>query len=348
MSRPVVAVLSMGGTISCAPDGSGGLVPTTSSADGPALEEVEDVEVRPVAWSLTDSTEITLDELVHLAAEIRRLVEGGVDAVVVTQGTDTLEESVYALSLLRPLERPVVLTAAMRAPDLPGSDARSNLLAAIRAAVDPDLARSGAGAVVVMNDQIHSARWVHKAHTQRLDAFDSGDGGLLGVLAEGTPVLLRTDPASAVPPLLDTDGGVNVPVAMLTAVLEDGTALIEAVPRLGYGGLVLEGAGGGHVSGAAARTLGEIARELPVVLASRTRSGAVLTGTYGSPGAEIDLLARGCVPAGLLSALKVRVLLALLLRSGVPRAEIEALIRAEGYLAAGGSLSSVKTSRPAR
>jgi L-asparaginase len=326
MRRPVVAVLSMGGTISCAPADTGGLVPARASADGLALC---DVEVRSISWSLTDSTEITLDEMVRLAAEIRRLATTGVDGVVVTQGTDTLEESVYAMSLLRPLERPVVFTAAMRAPDRPGSDALANLLDAIRASVDPDLARSREGAVVVMDERIHGARWVHKGHTQHLDAFDSGETGPLGVLAEGTPILLGDPPVSTVPSLLEEDTGGGAPVAMLTAVLDDSTALIEALLPLGYRGLVIEGAGGGHVSAAAAEALGEVAREIPVVLAARPRSGAVLTRTYGSPGAEIDLLARGCVPAGRLSALKARMLLALLLRTGMPRTPLEELIRAE-------------------
>lgn len=338
MRRPVVAVLSMGGTISCAPGETEGLVPSRASADGLSLP---DVEIRSLSWSLTDSTEITLDELVRLALEIRRLVATGIDGVVVTQGTDTLEESVYAMSLLRPLERPVVFTAAMRAPDRPGSDARSNLQAAVRASVDPALARSREGAVVVMDDRIHAARSVHKTHTQRLDAFDSGEAGPLGVLAEGVPILLGEAPASPVPALLDRDRGGSAPVAMLTAVLDDDTALLEALLPLGYRGLVIEGAGGGHVSSAAAEALGEIAREIPVVLAARPRGGAVLTRTYGSPGAEIDLLSRGCVPAGLLSALKVRMLLALLLRTEMPRAALEEILRAEAEFPAPGGGADV-------
>ena len=112
-------------------------------------------------------------------------------------------------------------------------------------------------------------------------------------------------------------------------MLDQDTELISAVSWAGYHGLVVEGFGGGHVSGAVARALGEIAREIPVVFASRTRAGAVLERTYGSPGAELDLIERGCIPSGELPALKARVLLTMLLRSGYPRREAEALLRDE-------------------
>lgn len=317
-----VAVLSLGGTITCAPDESGGLVPATDPTAG---LELDGVDVRSISWSLTDSTEITVDELVRLAGEVRRMADE-VDGVVVTQGTDTLEESAFVMSLLRPLDRPVVLTAAMRAPTVPGSDAQSNLTAAIRTAVDPQVHRLAGGAVVVMNDQIHSARWVQKMHTQRLDSFGSGEAGVVGVIAEGRPLVLSREPAPAVPPLIDTDAGGPVRVALHPVALDEDARVLRAIGDLDLDGLVVEAAGGGHVSGATAEFLGEIAGRVPVVLTSRTRSGAVLRETYGSPGAEIDLIRRGCTPAGLLPALKARLLLVLLLRSGYTRGEIEGLI----------------------
>lgn len=339
MHKPVVAVVSVGGTISCAPaDGpDGGLVPTSVPAESVALD---DVAVRSVQWSLTSSSEITFDDVVALAREIERQAGDGADAVVVTQGTDTLEEVAYALSLLRPLGRPVVLTAAMRAPTLAGSDASVNLTAAIAAALDPGLSAATCGAVVVMNDQIHSARWVQKAHTQRLDAFSSFGFGEIGVISEGRPVVLGTDVPSSVAPLLASDTGEGINVALLTATLDQDTRLIQAIPALGYHGLVIAGVGGGHVSGAAADVLEEVAQSIPVVYASRAMGGAVLTNTYGSPGAEIDLIRRGCVPSGLLSALKARVLLTMLLRSGYRRGQAEAILAREGSGARAPSVNS--------
>lgn len=334
----------MGGTISCTPtdEGLGGLVPTRDSADGLVIDGVT---VRSVPWSLTDSAEITFSEVIQLAHRIKELATGGVDGVVVTQGTDTLEETAYILSLLRPLDRPVVVTGAMRAPALAGSDAQMNLHSAVATAIAPELASVTAGAVVVMNEQIHSAKWVQKSHTQRIDAFQSGDYGELGAISEGRPVFLRRDPEPVIEPLLESLGtephascsadcgteietGANV--ALLIVPLDHDSKLIEAVPSMGYAGLVIEGMGGGHMNGPAAVALGQVARSVPVVFTSRTRAGAVLTKTYGSPGAELDLMRRGCIPSGMLTALKARVLLTLLLRAGYAHDQIREAVETEG------------------
>lgn len=329
MRKPTVVVISMGGTISCSPspDAADGLVPASDPAASLALD---DVMIHSVPWSLTDSAEITFNELHRLADEVRAQVASGADGVIVTQGTDTLEETAYAFSLLRPADKAVVFTAAMRAPGDAGSDAVSNLRAAIFTAIDPELPHTAFGAIAVMNDQIHSARWVQKCHTQRLDAFTSGEHGVLGVISEGRPTFLQREREPVIPRLLDTDAERKARVALLTAAVDQDTRLIEALPRLEYAGAVIEALGGGHVSSTVAEALGEVALAMPVVFGSRTRAGAVLTRTYGSPGAELDLIRRGCVPAGLLPAVKARVLLTLLLRSGYSKKHAEASVMAEG------------------
>lgn len=329
---PRVAVVSMGGTISCAPsgDGTAGLVPTHDSGDGLIIDGVT---VEPVSWSLTDSAEITFHELIRLAVRIRELVADGVDGIVITQGTDTIDETAYVLSLLRPVDRPVVVTGAMRAPTVAGSDAQMNLHGAVATAIAPELPDVTAGAVVVMNDQIHSAKWVQKSHTQRIDAFRSGEHGVLGILTEGRPVFLRRDPEPALSPLLDAveAAGSGSDVALLTIPMDHDARLITVVGGLGYRGLVVEGMGGGHVNGPAAAALGDVADSMPVVFSSRTRAGAVLMKTYGSPGAELDLIARGCVPSGLLTALKARILLTLLVRADYTREQIRDVFEAEQH-----------------
>lgn len=323
---PQVAVMSLGGTISCAPSADGsGLIP---AADSTAGFVSPDFDVQTIPWSLTDSTEITFDEIHRLAHRARDLESDGSDGVIITQGTDTLDDVAWTLSLLRPTRRPLVLTGAMRAPSTPGSDAEANLLAALATSVLPGLADSTNGAVVVMNNQIHSARWVHKGHTQDPAAFTSGEAGVLGVISEGRPVLLRRDLPHPLPPLADdTVADPDVRVALLTATMDQDTALIEAIPDLGYAGLVVEGLGGGHVNAEIAAALGKIARHLPVMFAARPRAGFVLTRTYGSPGAELDLLDRGCLSTGALSASKARILLTLLLRTGRHRQDIEKLVQ---------------------
>jgi L-asparaginase len=102
----------------------------------------------------------------------------------------------------------------------------------------------------------------------------------------------------------------------------DDTRLMAAVAELGYAGAVIEGMGAGHVHADAAPVLGALAERIPVVLASRVMTGPVFTDTYGYPGAEIDLIARGLVPAGCLSGLKARLLLGLLLRDTSDRSVI--------------------------
>ena len=102
--------------------------------------------------------------------------------VVVTQGTDTLEETAFQLDLMLDVRQPVVVTGALRNPALPGADGAANLLAAIRVAADP--AATGLGVVVVMNDEVHAARLVSKTHTHKPSAFASPAAGPLGWIAE--------------------------------------------------------------------------------------------------------------------------------------------------------------------
>lgn len=327
-STPKVAVISLGGTIACAPSTTGsGLVPTD---DPTAIISTPGFDITPISWSLTDSTEITFDEIERLAEKARQLEDEGIDGIVITQGTDTLDEVAWTLSLLRPTRRPLVVTGAMRSPSTPGSDAAANLNAAVATSVLPELAQATLGAVVVMNNQIHSAKWVQKSHTQSTDAFSSGELGVLGVISEGRPFLLRKDVVDDLPNLMPGSFKQPARVVMLPSSLDSDTTVLDVIPNLDINGLVIEGVGGGHVSGAVAVALGNVAERMPVIFAARPKSGAVLSRTYGSPGAELDLIKRRCVCAGFLTGPKARVLLTLLIRSGRPRHEIEKIIKKVG------------------
>ncbi len=114
------------------------------------------------------------------------------------------------------------------------------------------------------------------------------------------------------------------PVALLKVALGDDGRLLPAITSVGYRGLIVEATGGGHVPGAMVEPLADLARQIPVVLTSRTGAGEVLRGTYGFPGSETDLLGRGLIHAGMLDGPKARILLALLLGSDAPRETIEA------------------------
>jgi L-asparaginase len=318
---PRVAVFSMGGTISSVDSGGKGVEPTlTGEALVSDVPEIADVaEVSAVSFRQAASGELRIEDLVELAAEISARIDGGAAGAVVTQGTDTIEETSFCLDLLVEGEAPVVVTGAMRNPTLPGADGPANLLASIQVAASA-VAR-GLGTVVVLNDEIHAARFVHKTHTSNPATFRSDPVGPLGWISEGVPriVVRPTGEHKVTLP----EGAQEVPVALYHVALGDDGRLLSAMEEAGYAGLVVEAMGGGHVPSVMVETLEDLASRMPVVLASRTGGGEVLRTTYGFIGSEVDLLERGLIYAGPLDGRKARLLLALLLMSGATKEEIE-------------------------
>lgn len=316
MSLPQITVFSLGGTISSGQQGEYGVVPSLEAAclisSVPQLAEV--AEIDPINLRQVASPGITLNDVRELAEAIRLRASQGCEGVVVTQGTDTLEEVAFALDLVLDLEIPVVVTGAMRNPTLAGADGPANLLAAVLVAASRSA--QGLGVLVVMNEEIHAARYVQKTHTQNAAAFSSSPLGPLGWVAEGkTRILSRPFLRRAAPPLsLDAE---NVAVALLTIGAFDDGRLVRAAYDLGFSGAVVQSLGGGHVPPWIMSDLGRLARTIPTILASRAAGGEVLRSTYGFPGSEIDLRAEGLIPAGYLTGVKARVLLMLLLGSGV-------------------------------
>ncbi len=313
-----VTVFSLGGTIGSTKGGndgiSGGVMPRLGAGElvaaVPQLHGVAEVEA--VAFRQVPSSDLTWRDLVVLAREITERFEAGVAGIVVTQGTDTIEESSFVLDLLVRDIRPVVVTGAMRNPTLAGPDGPANLLAAVQVAASSEAC--GLGTLVVFNDEIHAARFVRKTHTSSVATFRSSPVGPLGWVVEGRPRIAFRAPRLEGAP---TGVGTEVPpVALLKATLNDDLRLISKVESLGYAGLVIEGFGGGHVPGYIVPALEDLASRMPVVLASRTGGGEILQVTYEFPGSERDLLSRGLIPAGFLDGLKARVLLSLLLATG--------------------------------
>ncbi len=318
--RPRVRVLSLGGTIaSTSAPGEGGVVPRLTAADlveaVPQLQTVADVEA--TSFRQCASGDVTMADLVALAAEVQRELDAGADGVVVTQGTDTIEETSYALDLLVGHSRPVVVTGAMRNPTLPGADGPANLLAAVQVAGSPAMADQGC--VVVLNDEVHAARFVRKTHTSSPSTFASPTTGPVGWVVEGR---VRGALRPLAQPVLPAVTGEVPPVALVKVALGDDGRLVQQLESLGYAGVVVEALGGGHVPSRMVPALEALAARVPVVLASRTGGGEVLRETYGFPGSERDLIARGLVPAGALDGLKARVLLALLLAGGAGQDEV--------------------------
>jgi len=332
-----ITLLSLGGTIAStrSPDGSEGAVPGLGALDllATATGHLVDVAVTARDLRLLPSSALTFDDVLEVASAVNAEFAAGVGGVVVTQGTDTIEEMSFALDLLICDERPVVVTGAMRTPAEAGPDGPANVLAALSVAASPQA--RGLGCVVVMNDQIHAARFVRKSHTTSPGAFTSPTCGPIGWVAEGrVRVVLRPGALATRPgPIL----GPVPPVAIVTMALGDDGRMLDAVTSSGYAGLVVEAFGAGHVPGSSVARLARVAAEVPTVLASRTGAGAVLDGTYGFSGSEGELLAAGLISAGSLDARKSRIVLSLLLASGAERGDI---VRTFAALDGGGEQSA--------
>ncbi|GIE37783.1 asparaginase [Actinoplanes lobatus] len=311
-----IMVAGLGGTIAMTGHRDGGVAPTLSASElveavpglsGTGIElDVRSFRNRPGAA-------LTLGDLGELLSLLRESFASGAAAAVVTQGTDTIEETAYALSLLHTGDEPIVVTGAMRNPTLAGADGPANLLAAVRVAADPGA--RGLGCLVVFADEIHAADRVRKTHTTSVATFASPNGGPLGYLAEGRAHLLNRPARRHTVPVESLAAPARV--TLCTATLGDDGNLLPLLAERSDG-LVIAALGVGHVPESWVPHLEAAARRIPVVLASRTGGGRVATSTYGYPGAERDLIARGLIPAGFLDPYKARLLLQLLLTAGHP------------------------------
>jgi L-asparaginase len=314
-----VTVISTGGTIAMTPIEAGdGVAPSLSAADllreVPGLDSVARLEA--VGFRRLPGAHLDLADVLALAERIERELKDGA-GVVVTQGTDTLEEVAYALDLLLSPDRPVVVTGAMRNPSLLSADGPANLSAAVRVAASAEAL--AAGVLVVMDDEIHSARLVQKSHPSGLGAFSSFPGPI-GWLCEGR-VRIALRPVER-RQLAVAPGHEPAPVALVTAALGDEGSMLEGLPEAGFAGAVIEALGGGHLPAAMAERAGALAERMPVVFSTRVGSGEVLRETYDFPGSEVDLIRRGLIPAGVLDGPKARILLSLALLAGLDRDEI--------------------------
>ncbi|MDE2281644.1 MAG: asparaginase [Actinomycetales bacterium] len=321
-TRTRVVLYTTGGTIaSTDADGSGGVRPNLGGAAllGDAAGALGDIDLEVIGVRQVPSGELTLRDAIELSDRIRHDLDGGVAGVVIAQGTDTIEEFAFALDLLS-TDGPVVVTGAMRHPGELGADGPANLAAAIRVASDPGMRDSGV--TVVMNDEIHAARFVRKSDSSSPAAFASRTAGPIGRVVEGR-VRRYVSPAMLARVIEPTRLSADVPaVALVTCALGDDGRVLERLLELGYAGVVVEGFGGGHVPGRLVGPLAALAGQVPVVLASRTGAGDTLETTYGYDGSERDLLGRGLISAGFLDGRKARVLLSLLLATGAPTAQV--------------------------
>lgn len=311
---PRVVILATGGTIASTYDASrGGFVPALSGtqlADNvPELKRHARIDVEQLGN--IHGADMTPSEWLKILRRTRELLASPeVSGVVVTHGTDTLEETAYFLDLTVPSDKPVVIVGAQRPASVPDSDGHRNLLDAVRVVLSTEA--SGKGALVVMNGQINAAREVTKTHTSEVQTFQSLEFGALGVV----------DPEVRF---------YRAPLRRQTIGIADHTSLgrVEIVSH--YAGadgalvralwlapkehqpdaLVIAATGLGNVGSRMYEVLAE-ARErgLPVVISTRVYTGRVYP-VYATRGGGISLRDLGCVFADNLSPQKARILLML-------------------------------------
>lgn len=299
-----ILVLTTGGTIACTTGPDGVLIPTVSGRDlvATVATRFDPAETTFEVRELTrlDSSAITLADVDEVVAAIHHgLADPEVSGIVVTHGTDSLEDTAMAVDIFHSDPRPVVFTGAMRPFDHDHPDGPENLFDAAVIAADPS-ARD-LGALVVFGRAVLPARGVSKRHTSRLDAFST------------------TAPEDAVrPAALPPTPLAGVDVAVLAA---SPGAAGHHVPT-GVHGLVVEALGSGNVGPALGEALGRMLDSgIPVVISTRVPEGAV-AGSYGGAGGGATLAAKGAVGSGHLRAGQSRMLLAAAIATGTDPATL--------------------------
>ena len=317
-----MVVVSTGGTIASRVDRERDVV--TSAASGAELVDhmagPAGVDVAVDEFVMVGSFLFDLDLVFRLTRRIAgHLADDAVAGVVVTQGTDTMEESAYMADLLVASDKPVVFTGAQRHADEPDSDGPRNLGDAVRVAAAP--AARGLGATIVFEQEIHAARDATKVHAARVGTFASGEHGKLGevdgeaVIVHRRPTLRRTFAAERIEPRVD----------LVKLVMGSDGRFIDHAVADGAKAIVVEAFGRGNATLAvvdAVRRASE--RGVLVAVTTRCPQGRVLP-VYGDGGGK-DLVAAGAAFAGDLSGVKARILLSVLLADDRPRAEIVDLL----------------------
>ncbi|MFB6305276.1 MAG: asparaginase [Haloferacaceae archaeon] len=296
-------VLSTGGTI--ASTGEEGATPELDASD---LLAGLDVDARAESFATVPSPHLTFDLLADLRARVEDLVADGSEGVVVTVGTDTLEEVAAFLGDTYAGDPPVVVTGAMRTADAPGADGPANLRAALSTAADPGAA--GRGVLVTFADRVLPAGEARKVHATRPDAFRAPEFGPLGVVREGGVDWRRERDRG---PTFDPDpDALTADVPVVHATL-DAPAGRVPTPDDPPAAVVLATTGAGHVPPALLDPLADLRDAgVPVVATTRCPEGRLLAETYGFEGSERSLRDLGCLVADLPpAAARVRTVVAL-------------------------------------
>jgi L-asparaginase len=303
-SLPNVHIIGTGGTIGSAGDywhGRTTRVPIDSLARIPGVEKLAAITTEQL-WNVGSSA-IGPARWLELSRHVtdRLASRPSLSGIVITHGTDTMEETAYFLDLTVGGDRPVVLTGSMRPSDMPGADGPANLLNAVKVAADP---RSrGRGVMITMDDRLFAARDVTKTNSMRVETFQAPDRGALGIV-DSYGIVFHRAASSRQQPQFDIGGIRALPkVDIVYSYAGADSVAIDALVAAGAKGLVIAGVGKGNMPAEQGRAVERATkRGVIVVVTTRTGSGAVPTEGLN-----------GLIGAGDLNAQKARVLLMLAL-----------------------------------
>jgi L-asparaginase len=329
----MIALVFTGGTISMKLDpATGAAVPALSAED--ILAQVPGLDaISPIAvddFSRLPGPHVTPEQMWRLARHAADWLErDDVTGMVITHGTDTIEETAYLLDLVLLSDKPVVLVGAMRTVSDPGWDGPANLLAAVRVAASP--AARGRGVLVVMDDRILPAREVRKVHTESSASFTAPEFGPLGQVDGGLVLFKREAPprpgwrAGGAPPGLRV-GRLETRVDLIQAYTGMDDSLIRYAVAHGAQGLALVAYGRGNVPPSIVPALRDaVSAGVLVTVSSRCVAGRV-SARYGYDGGGLQLKNLGAILAGDLSAAKARLLQMVALGANVEAARARTLV----------------------
>ena len=305
-----ILVLHTGGTISMQADASGAVVTSSDNPMNHVSNPLEGIQVHSLDFFNLPSPHIKPKHMLALYQKIKEEADN-YDGVVITHGTDTLEETAYFLDTMEVPHMPIILTGAMRSSNELGSDGVYNYLSALRVASDDKAADKGV--LVVMNDEIHAAKYVTKTHTTNVSTFQTPTHGPLGLIMKQEILYFKT----AEPRVrfdLDHIQGL-VPIISAYAGMTD--ELIDMLDLEQLDGLIIQAFGAGNIPKETAQKLESLLQKgIPVALVSRCFNG-IAEPVYAYQGGGVQLQKSGVFFVKELNAQKARLKLLIALNAGL-------------------------------
>lgn len=307
-----ILILHTGGTISMAEDENGHVFPNAVNPMNAVSMQFDEVNLVTEDIFNLPSPHVTLSDMLVLKNRIKTaFIVEDFDGVVITHGTDTLEETAFFLDTTLSRGKPIVITGAMRSSNELGTDGIYNLLTAIRVAADSN--SSDRGVLVVMNDEIHSARYVTKTHTTNVSTFQTPTHGPVGLLTKNKIIYFHKDSENQHLDVATVHGKVPIVKAFAGMTGE----ILDLLNLEQLDGLVIEALGAGNLPPIASQSLQRLLdAKVPVVLVSRCFNG-IAEPVYSYQGGGSQLYEAGVMFADEVNSQKARIKLIIALNAGL-------------------------------